>query len=200
MRHQKYLKISLACLFSLLLIFFLTPLFVKADSNYGVGNYSNCYYSLCNNQSITITSDGAVNLTLTFTGPNACVAGNDTVTVSTNAADGYTLFINSLNSGSFLSGVSNISPTTGTSSSPISLTANKWGYRVDGVAGFGSTPSNYLTASYAVVPYSTLDQIAYVNAAATNSATTVWYGVCANTSQPSGAYSDTIIYTAASNP
>lgn len=184
-----------------MLVLFLIPLFANADSVYGVGAYGNCYYSICNNQTITISSLGAVNLNLQFTNPSACAAGSDNVTVSTNAVNGYTLFINSLNSGSLLTGASSISPINAIGSSPISLTSNTWGYRVDGWAGFGSTPSNYLTATYGAVPNGgSLDRIATVSSAVNNSTTIVWYGLCANTTLPSGSYSDTIIYTAATNP
>lgn len=200
MRHQKYLRNSLISLFSFLLILFSIPLFARADSSYGSGTYNSCAYSTaCNNTTISISSGPSLSLNVNFNTLPACAAANDNVIVSTNSATGYSLLINSFNSGGYLTGATNISSTSGSRSSPVTLSINTWGYRVDSLAGFGAIPSNYLTASYAAVPVATTDLIAQTSAPATNASTAVWYGVCVDTSIPSGSYTDTIVYTAVAN-
>jgi len=41
--------------------------------------------------------------------------------------------------------------------------------------------------------------LADTSGTASNAVTTVWYGVAANTTQPSGTYTNTVTYTATTN-
>ena len=87
-------------------------------------------------------------------------------------------------------------------------TVNTWGYCVPSVGGF-STFCPSVNASNAAISGTykfagikasgSGDTIANTNTTASNATTTVWYGVAANTSQPSGTYTNTVTYTATIN-
>jgi hypothetical protein len=85
---------------------------------------------------------------------------------------------------------------------------NTWGYRVDGLASFGSGPTTTINSgsvpstTFAKVPPSNLagTQVASSSGAANPAVnTTVWYGVCANSAVPAGSYTVTVTYTAVTN-
>jgi hypothetical protein len=183
------------------------PSLVSADSeSFGHGTYGSCYYNQCG---ITISSNGTVNVNVTPTAAGRCTVQKDSVTVTTDDSDGYTVTLNtSGTSNSLNNGSNSITVSTGSQASPISLANNTWGYRVDGVSGFGAgsttAQSSVSTPSYpfAAVPTSSQsgDVLVSSNAAANPAVTTnVWYGVCATTSLPSGTYSAQVVYTAVAN-
>jgi len=175
--------------------------------NFGSGTYGLCLYNIgC---SLTISSSSTVNSNVTPSPSGACTINNDVVSVFTDDASGYTLTVknNSTNT-ALLNGGSSISSTSGTQSSPLALTANQWGYRVDGVGGFGAGPtsaqSNISLNSilFAIMPASSSspDTIASTAVAASPAVnTSVWYGVCADTTIPSGTYTTQVTYTAVTN-
>lgn len=196
MKHLKYLQICQALAASCLLLIFVIPLVTRADSNYGVSAYGTCSYGSACPSSLTISSSNSLSMSINFTSGN-CGSSSDSVVVSTSNSTGYKLFLYSQNASSYLSGPSNISPTTGTVVSPINLASNTWGYRVDGVLNFGTGQTTYARV-LATNPGDNI--INRTTAYPSGDTTTVQYGVCANTSIPSGSYSDTIIYTAATNP
>ena len=184
----------------------LIPLSVQADSSYSSGSYGTCQFNACG---ISLTTSGAVTANVVpGSGPN-CSVSSDSVSVLTDSSTGYTLTLNDNDTANQLTGSSaTIAPTTGTNTSPSLLTANKWGYRVDSVSGFGAGPAATVTNgavpsySFAGVPLSSsaADTIATSPTAANPAVTTtVWYGVCANFSIPSGTYTDTVVYTAVVN-
>jgi len=101
-----------------------------------------------------------------------------------------------------------IAAASGTAASPVTLGMNKWGYRVDSLAGFGAGPTSSQnngsvpSVSFAGVPASNQSptQVASTSGPANPAATTtVWYGLCADSSVPSGGYSVTVTYTAVTN-
>jgi hypothetical protein len=101
-----------------------------------------------------------------------------------------------------------ISASSGTSAAPTTLAMNTWGYRVDSVAGFGAGPTSAQSSgsvpgvSFAGVPPSNLaGTIVASSSGVANPAvsTTVWYGVCANSSVAAGSYSVVVTYTAVTN-
>ena len=175
--------------------------------NFGSGTYGQCLYNVgC---SLTISTSSTVNANVTPSSSGICTINNDVVSVFTDDASGYTLtLINSNVSTSLLNGGSSIVSTSGTQASPIALTANKWGYRVDSVGSFGAGPttaqSNISLNSilFAATPSSSSspDTIA-TTAVAANPAvdTKVWYGVCADTTINSGTYNSQVTYTAVAN-
>ncbi|HSX30983.1 MAG TPA: hypothetical protein VLE99_03640 [Candidatus Saccharimonadales bacterium] len=174
--------------------------------NYGKGTYGACQFGAC---SISLSTSGSVALNVTPTGSGSCTIQKDIVTVTTSNSSGYTLSLtNSSTNTALLNGANSLAASSGTQASPTALSANKWGYRVDGAGGFGAGPTNAQTnvsvpaTTFAGVPASngTPSTLATTNTSAgTGSATSVWYGVCANTNQPSGTYTTAVTYTAVAN-
>ncbi|HEX6416671.1 MAG TPA: hypothetical protein VFZ62_04040 [Candidatus Saccharimonadales bacterium] len=153
------------------------------------------------------TSNGTVTVNVTPTGAGAQTIASDTLTVSTNNSAGYTLQIaDSDATTTLVSGSNNIPASAGTQASPVVQAVNTWGYRVDGVGGFGAGPTNSQNSAaigartFAGIPANSAPNTIKTTATtASNDTTTVWYGVAANTSQPTGTYSDTVTYTATAN-
>jgi hypothetical protein len=153
------------------------------------------------------TSNGTVAANVTPTGGGAQTIASDTLTVSTNNSLGYTLQIaDSDATTTLVSGGNTIPASSGTQASPTAQSVNTWGYRVDGIGGFGAGPTSGQnsaaigSSTFAGVPAnSSPNTIKTTSSTASNDTTTVWYGVAANTSQPTGTYSDTITYTATAN-
>jgi hypothetical protein len=128
--------------------------------------------------------------------------------VTTNHAAGYSLTLsNGDTNTNLVNGSDNIAAhTSGTQASPSSLAANTWGYRVDGVGGFGAgatlSESNVSSSSFtwAGVP-SSASPVNLKSTAneAVDDETTVWYGVKVDQTLPTGTYTDTVVYTATTN-
>lgn len=175
-------------------------------STYGSGAYGNCDFGSC---SITLTSSGSVSLSTTPNGSGLCSVASGTASVLTDNPGGYTLVLaNSSTNTNMTDGAHNVAASAGSAASPIMLAANTWGYRVDGLSGFGAGPSssgsNIATPSltFAGVPASNATAATLANTAApANPAavTTVWYGMCVNTAIPSGTYTTQVTYTATTN-
>ncbi len=154
------------------------------------------------------TTSGTVNVNVVPTASGAQTIASDTVTVSTNDSSGYTLQLAETNAGtSLVSGSDTIPHSSGSKASPIAMSANTWGYRVDGLGGFGAGPTNSQSSAalsgsikFAAVPVTASpDTIKTTSGVASNDTTTVWYGVAADTSQPTGTYTNSVTYTATAN-
>ena len=153
------------------------------------------------------TTSGTVNDNITPTSAGAQTIQSDTVTISTNDSSGFTLQLAETGASSALtSGGNSIPASSGTVSSPVTMTANTWGFRVDSLSGFGSGPTSAVTnqaigaLTFAAVPATASPQtLKNTSGTASNNTTTVWYGVAANTSQPSGTYTNSVTYTATTN-
>lgn len=157
---------------------------------------------------ISMTTSGTVAISITPTGSGSMSSASDSVSVSTNNAAGYTLtFSNNDTTTSLANGGNTIAADAGTQASPSSsLTNNRWGYRIDGLGGFGAGPTSAETNeassaySWAGVPSSASPNTIRTTATtASNQVTTVWYGVKADTTNPNGTYTDTVTYTATTN-
>ena len=157
---------------------------------------------------ISVSSNGTVNANVTPSGSGAQTIASDTVTVSTNDSSGYTLQLGETGASSAMtSGGNSIAASSGTQTTPVVMAVNTWGYRVDGVGGFGAGPTSAQSngtisgsIKFAAVPASgSPNTILTTSGTATNSTTTVWYGIAANTSQPSGTYTNSVTYTATAN-
>jgi hypothetical protein len=154
-----------------------------------------------------LSSSGTVNVNVVPTGSGAQTIASDTVTVSTNDSAGYTLQLAETTASSALtSGGNTIPAVSGNKTTPVAMTANTWGYRVDGVGGFGAGPSAATSSTaigaskFAAVPATGApDTIKTTSAAASNDTTTVWYGAAADTTQPAGTYTNSVTYTATAN-
>lgn len=187
-------------------VLLLYPILPVSAILYGSGTYGACQYGTC---SISISSDSNVALNITPTATGSCTIQKDAVSVLTSNSSGYALTLtDSSTNTALLSGASSISTTSATQASPAALTVNHWGYRVDGVGGFGSGPTTAQTnisigsTLFAGLPASnaTASTIASTSTAASPAVVTnVWYGVCANTSVASGTYTSQVTYTAVTN-
>jgi hypothetical protein len=166
---------------------------------------------------ISSGSSASLNVSFTASVSNACAINSDNVTVTSGNSTGYKLYLMGLNSSGYLTGSTNISSTTYTRTTSTGLPYNTWGYRIDDTSSLGTnfgagpttTSTNPNAVNFAKVPYpwtntapvSNMDLIESPSTAQAGGKTTkVWYGICANTSIPSGAYTDTVIYTAITNP
>jgi hypothetical protein len=215
----KFLKISkksaftlFSCLMVLLSCVFLSYSPALADQAYGSGNYGTCLYPLSPNNpcSVSLTSDANVSLNVTPTSSGACTINEDSPSVLTDDANGYTLTVSDSSTSSALNnGVSTIGSTSGTPSSP-SMLSDSWGYRVDGLANFGSGPTTAISSTPSSAVFAGLPNSSQTSAiiATTSSAadpavaTNVWYGICADTSvvgSSSATYTTTVLYTAVTN-
>ncbi|HXE10433.1 MAG TPA: hypothetical protein VN554_03345 [Verrucomicrobiae bacterium] len=154
------------------------------------------------------TTSGTVNANVTPTGSGAQTIASDTVTVSTNDSSGYTLQLAETSAASALTSGSNTIPaSSGSQGTPAVMAVNTWGYRVDGIGGFGAGPTSGQssaaisgTIKFAAVPATASpNTIKTTSGTASSDTTTVWYGVAANTSQPSGTYTNSVTYTATTN-
>lgn len=183
---------------------------VSADTTdtavYGAGNYSGCDYGTC---AITLTSGGSTNVNVVPTPAGKCTVQSDTASVLTDSTVGYSLTMTTSTTNNAMLGSSgSISASSGTAASPVTLAMNTWGYRVDSLAGFGAGPTT--SQSSGSVPSVTFAGVPPSNLAGTIVAsssgpadpavdTTVWYGVCADSSIPAGSYTTTVTYTAVTN-
>ncbi|MEO8785133.1 MAG: hypothetical protein ABI221_02350 [Candidatus Saccharimonadales bacterium] len=173
---------------------------------YGSGTYGNCTYDGC---SITITTSGTINIDALPTAGGSCTTQKDTVAVLTHSGTGYSLTATSSTTNTNLvSGGNNIPTSGGTIASPSPL-SNSWGLRVDGLGGFGAGPTtpqtNGTTSSvgFAGLPPSSGTPLSLASTTGYNASTvntSVWYGICANTTVPSGTYTSSVLYTAVVNP
>lgn len=154
-----------------------------------------------------LSSNGTVNINAVPTGAGVQTIASDTVTVSTNDAAGYTLKLGETGASSALvSGGNSIAASTGNLVSPIAQTANSWGYRVDGIGGFGATTTTSVanaaisTIKFAAVPVTASpDTLKTTSSTASNDTTSVWYGIAVNTTAPAGTYTNSVTYTATAN-
>lgn len=157
--------------------------------------------------SITVSSSGPVNMNVTPTSGAVLSSASDTVTVNTNDASGYTLSLQTNSADRALTnGSETISAHTALPNNPSALATNSWGFRVDGTANFGAgtttAESNVGTSAYtwAGVPANGSPATIKTTAApAASDTTAVWYAMKADTSKPSGTYTNTVLYTAVTN-
>jgi hypothetical protein len=155
-----------------------------------------------------LTSSGTVNINVTPTGSGAQTIASDTVTVSTNDSSGYTLLLAETAAASALtSGGNTIPASSGNQTTPVVMAANTWGYRVDGVGGFGAGPTSSQSSAaisgsikFAAIPATgSPNTLKTTSGVASNDVTTVWYGTAATTAQASGTYTNSVTYTATAN-
>lgn len=155
-------------------------------------------------QVISMSTATPVSIGITPTPGGVVSSSSDTVTVNTNSSTGWTLTVVDADANTNLvSGANSMAAHSGTQASPTVLANNTWGYRVDGIGGFGAGPTSAetnnasSTTTWAGMPASgSPNTIKTSSTTATNDTTTVWYGVRTTSSQPSGVYTDTVTYTA----
>lgn len=176
------------------------------NTTYGSGSYGGCEYGSC---TLTLASGGATGVNVLPTPTGRCTVQSDTVSVLTNSSSGYSMTMTTATADNAMTGsAGSIDASSGTAVSPVTLAMNTWGYRIDGLSGFGAGPTNSQTngsipsVAFAGVPASgqTPTAVASTIAAASPAQeTTVWYGICADDSVPSDTYSVSVMYTAVTN-
>jgi len=207
MIHKKAFILRIVAIAAIIGGIVATPAIVDAQSPYGAGTYGTCDYNACG---ITFGAQASVSVNVSpSSGATSCSVTNAEVQVATKSSTGYTLSMTNTDTNtSLMSGGNSIPTKSGTSASPTAMTANTWGYRVDGINGFGAGPTSVVTngtvpvLTFAAIPASsaTPDIIATTTTPADPYISTyVWYGLCANASQPNGEYSDSVTYTVVVN-
>ncbi|MFZ1812667.1 MAG: hypothetical protein WAU02_04115 [Candidatus Saccharimonadales bacterium] len=164
--------------------------------------------------SIGITTSGTVTLNIIPVSGGSQTTASDTVTVTTNNATGYNLKLKDADATTTLTnGGNSIAASTNTTwGTPAILSNNTWGYGIaSGTSGL--TASSNFSAAYSALTDQTTDahlflgvtatdQLLRTTAAAAGSGdvTTVWYSAKADTTKAIGTYTDTVTYTAVTNP
>jgi hypothetical protein len=207
-RHVRSIALGVGLIVSILGIFAATTAFADTTDStvYGSGNFGNCDYGSC---TITLTSGGIASMAVVPTPAGKCTVQSDAVSVLTDSTTGYSLTMTTNStSNAMTSGANSIAASSGTAAAPAVLSMNTWGYRVDNLGAFGAGPTttqnsgSIPSVTFAGVPPNNLTpvQIASSSSPANPAATTTaWYGVCANSTVPSGTYTTTITYTAVTN-
>ena len=141
--------------------------------------------------------------------PGYMSSGSCDVNVNTNSYYGYTLTMQT--NGSNLersSGGQTIPSTSGTIASPSGLSgaSSAWGFRMDGLGGFGSGPTTVedgvFNSAYTWAAAPTTETTLRTTGVATSSGgddTTVWFGVATTPGQLYGSYVQTVTWTAVAN-
>jgi hypothetical protein len=153
---------------------------------------------------ITYTSGPTVTLAaITPTSGGRQSINDDTVTGNTNDASGFsvTLQETSASSTSMISGSNTIPTSTGTPAAPAVLASDTWGWRLDGLAGFGSGPTSALSSAapsalkFAGIPANGSPYQIEATSSTGSASVNVWYSADVDTSQAVGSYSTTVTYT-----
>jgi hypothetical protein len=200
------LRRLMICITLVLFVGLTTGLTEATGGVYGEGLYGSCTYSTC---AITLTSSSTVNINVVPGSSSTCTVNDDSVSITTDSSTGYTIsFTDTTTSNSLVGSTTSVPAISASQSSPAILSANTWGYRVDGIGGFGSGPTSAVTnastpsVTFAQVPTSTStpDTLATSTSPADPAVTTdVWYGLCVDQTTPAGSYSGNIVYTAVVN-
>lgn len=132
--------------------------------------------------SLTIATDGSVNVSVTPSDSGTLSSANSTVTVTSTDVVGYKLYIRALTSTNLTNGANTLPASS--NGSPAALAVNTWGYNTDASSNYVGISLSDVLIRNRTGPYSTGD------------ATTVTYGVKVDNSKSSGSYSTTVIYTA----
>lgn len=154
------------------------------------------------NSTITMTTSGTVGLTLNPDASARLTSNSDTVTINCNSTAGYTLTLADTDATRTLtSGGNSIAAHTGTTGTPTVLANNTWGFALPG-APFTATysvenNSNSSTTLWAGIPdMGNPFKLKDTSAVATNEVTTVWYAAKVTSAQPTGTYTNQVVYTA----
>jgi len=174
---------------------------------YAADNSDTTTISVSLGSTISISTTGTVSIDVTPVTGGSQSSASDTVTVSTNNATGYNLTLADSDADTDLvheNETDTITAHDGTFAAPTALDNNTWGYAIAG----GDFDESYSTINnaassttkWAGVPASgDEDTLKTTNDTASDDATTVWFSVKADTSNPNGDYSDTVTYTATTN-
>ena len=161
----------------------LLSLFVPSTSYaqpYGKGIY-NADVPYGNQTSLSISTDGNVEIPITPTSSGASASGTSQVTVSSTDVMGYKLYIRALDN-TYMDNLGDQLPASA-NGSPAPLAINTWGYNTDASSNFvGITLSDVLIRSN--------------SSPVTSEITTVTYGISLDMAKPAGNYTASVVYTA----
>ena len=132
---------------------------------------------------------------------------SDTINANTNDSAGLTVTLqeNSAASTAMISGSNTIPASAGTTSSPVALANNTWGWRMDSLAGFGAGPTSTISnaapsaLTYAAIPANGSPFTLHTTSTNGSTADTVWYSARVNNTQAAGTYQTTVLYTVTTN-
>jgi hypothetical protein len=159
---------------------------------------------------ISYSSSGTVTLgTITPTSGGLQSTSSDSISADTNDGAGLTVSLQE-NSGSttaMLSGSNTLPTSAGTTTTPVVLAADTWGWREDSLAGtgFGAGPTSTISNAapsalkFAAIPANGSPYTIETTSTSGSSNASIWYSAMVDTSQPSGAYSTTVTYTFTTN-
>lgn len=163
---------------------------------------------------ISIATSGTVTLNIVPVSGGSQSTASDTVTVTTNQASGYNLNLKDFDSTLTLAngGDSIAASTNNTWGSAAALANNTWGFAIaSGTTGL--TAASGFDASYSALTDQTSDPAKFMGIQASDELlrttavpagsgdpTTVWYSAKADTTLPIGTYTNTVVYTATTNP
>lgn len=157
---------------------------------------------------IAMTTIAAVDISITPTSGSTQSIKSDTVTINTNSSTGYNLKLKDFDTDLDLVGPGGtITPTTGSFAAPVALVDGRWGFAIAGAAGHdayytataGTTGGAPTSAKFAAI-LSTDTTLKTTSGVALNDVTTVWYSARVDTTQPTGLYTNQLVYTATTNP
>jgi hypothetical protein len=131
---------------------------------------------------------------------------DDTVTGSTNDSLGLTISLaeQSASLTGLISGGNTIATSAGTTTTPVLLAANTWGWREDSLTGtgFGAGPTSAVSSvapsasiKFAAIPANASPYNVDISSTTGSTSANIWYGATVTTSQPTGAYTTTVVYT-----
>lgn len=132
--------------------------------------------------SLSISTDGNVNIPITPTTSGVSANGTSQITVTSTDVTGYKLYIRALNS-TDMDNLGTPLPASA-NSTPAALAVNTWGYNTDASSDFvGITLTDVLIRS-TTVPVSSGEN------------TNVTYGIKLDLAKPAGNYVVSVVYTA----
>ena len=150
-----------------------------------------------------VTASDVVELDVIATLDGGIKVVKDTVTTTTNSATGYMLYISS---DSATSGANNmagtgdasgyhLSPVAGTTTTPIQLTENSWGYSLTTLPGNNGEVTE--ASKFIGMPLLNSENLLHTRSTAATSGDSidVYYGAKATTALASGYYTSRVVYT-----
>lgn len=154
---------------------------ISSAQPYGKGVYDvNVPYG--SQTSLSISTDGDVNIPITPTTTGVSATGTSQITVTSTDVMGYKLYIRALNS----TDMNNLGTALPASSNgtPDALATNTWGYNTDASTNYvGITLSDVLIRSISVP-------------ASSGDITNVTFGIKLDLAKPAGNYVASVVYTA----
>ena len=173
------LKKLSSCLVLLLSLYCLSG--IARASPFGVGVFG-ADVPFGGQTSLTIATDGNVNVEITPTPGGTLATNTSIVTVTSTDVVGYKLYIRALSNTNLNNGSSNV--VASANGSPAPLATNTWGYNTDASTDFVGISLIDALIRNRTGPYKNGD------------GTTVTYGLKLDDSLPAGVYTTSVVYTA----